>query len=212
MSNGQNSTIYIVRHGETEYNLNKIIQGQNDSPLTPLGKEQAKQRAEWFKDTYFDAVFSSDLLRAKHTAEILNAERNLVVNTTKLLRERRFGRFEGKSTEYFLKESEKLIDELVNLSESEKRRVKFDIFYESEEELADRLLIFLREIAITYLGKNVLLVSHGGAIRSLLMRFGYLTYNELRGHAVKNLAYIKIESDGVDFFVKETHGILKSNK
>jgi broad specificity phosphatase PhoE len=54
-----------------------------------------------------------------------------------------------------------------------------------------------------------LAVSHGGAMRALLMHLGYATFDELRGRSVENTAYIKLDSDGIDFFVKETKGINK---
>lgn len=87
--------MYIVRHGETEWNVRKLLQGQKDSNLTEKGKEEAERLAKKFKDTPFDAIFSSDLLRAKRTAEILAVEHNLAIQTNKLLRERHFGRLEG---------------------------------------------------------------------------------------------------------------------
>jgi alpha-ribazole phosphatase len=55
--------IYLVRHGETEWNVKKITQGQSESYLTEKGVEQAKETAEKLKDVKFDAIFSSDLNR-----------------------------------------------------------------------------------------------------------------------------------------------------
>ena len=90
-------TIYLVRHGETEWNEKKLIQGYSDIPLNKKGELQAKQLGQEFNNIYFDAVFSSDLLRAKNSAEIIILEKKLTVATTKVLRERFFGRFEGSS-------------------------------------------------------------------------------------------------------------------
>lgn len=79
--------IYIVRHGETNENLNHIIQGQTDSVLNETGKMQAKKISQRLKNIKFDNVFSSDLLRTRETAEIIAIERKLKVETTKALRE-----------------------------------------------------------------------------------------------------------------------------
>jgi broad specificity phosphatase PhoE len=210
MENSQSlCTIYLVRHGETEWNVKEIIQGQVDSNLTQNGVNQAKAAGEMLKNVHFDLVFASDLSRAKRTAEYIVAERKLVVNTTKLLRERRFGKYEGRPGKEYREENKELFEKMEKMSELEKRRVKFDFGYENEEDLAARLLIFLREIAVTYVGKTVLAVSHGGAMRALLMHLGYATFDELRGRSVENTAYIKLDSDGIDFFVKETKGINK---
>lgn len=84
--------IYLVRHGETDYNRFGIIQGQLDTNLSELGVEQAKQVGNHLKNVKFDYVFSSDLNRASNTAqEIINANcqfSTLIFKTDKLLRER----------------------------------------------------------------------------------------------------------------------------
>lgn len=92
-------TFYIVRHGETELNVKGLLQGIQDSALTPLGEKQAKVLAIELRNVDFDLIFSSDLLRAKRTAEIIALERNLAVKTSELLRERQFGKFEGRPRE-----------------------------------------------------------------------------------------------------------------
>src|SRR3989344_4287192 len=91
-------TFYIVRHGQTDWNKKHLIQGQTDIPLNEEGKLQAKGLAAELRNTHFDAVFSSDLTRTRQTAEILALERKLAVETRKALRERTFGKLEGKPT------------------------------------------------------------------------------------------------------------------
>ena len=81
--------------------------------------------------------------------------------------------------------------------------------YESNTEIATRFITFLREIAATYLGKNVLIVCHGSIMRATLMRLGFATYDTLPSGNIENTGYFVLESDGVDFFVKETVGINK---
>ncbi|MBL8029816.1 MAG: histidine phosphatase family protein [Candidatus Doudnabacteria bacterium] len=202
-------TIYLVRHGETEFNVQEIIQGHTDSPLTESGKSQAKTVQEAFKNIEFSAVFASDLLRAVHTAQIISAERKLAVNTKKLLRERHFGKYDGRPAEEFRRENEHLFEKINSLPEEERRKMRFGENYESEEEVGGRTVQILREIAVTYPGQNVLVVTHGGVMRSLLIRLGYGNYNELKGKTIGNTAYAVLESDGVDFFIKETKGIKK---
>ena len=71
MEENNHCTLYIVRHGETEWNKNHTIMGQLDSPLTPLGVKQVTTTAEALKHVHFDAIFSSDSPRAQRTAEII---------------------------------------------------------------------------------------------------------------------------------------------
>ena len=91
----------------------------------------------------------------------------------------------------------------------EKRDQKLYPTYETEQDLINRVLVFLREAAVTYLGKTVLVVTHGGMIRSLLMHLGFGSFDELPSGCVENTGYIVLQSDGVDFFIKETKGINK---
>jgi broad specificity phosphatase PhoE len=72
-------TIYLTRHGETEWNEKKLIQGHTDIPLNTKGKKQAKLLGKQLKDIDFDVVFSSDLLRAKNSAEIIIKEKMTVI-------------------------------------------------------------------------------------------------------------------------------------
>lgn len=198
-------TIYLVRHAETDWNVKKVLQGHTDSPLTDLGKEQAKLLAKKFRDLHFDAVFSSDLLRAKKTAELITLEKKLAVQTTKALRERYFGVFEGKRWQGIEFKIRKILKKMSDLSL--KRWLKLKLFEdeESDAELMTRFITFLREIAVGYQRKNILVVSHGGVIRQFLIHLGQIAKHDFV--QIRNLSYLKLESDGVDFFVKEMEGI-----
>ena len=89
--------VYIVRHGQTLFNFLERVQGWSDSPLTDKGVHQAKAVAIHLASIHFDAIYSSDLMRAMHTAEAILEKQNSVteLQTTPLLREAYFGGFEG---------------------------------------------------------------------------------------------------------------------
>ena len=200
------TTFYLVRHGQTEWNVKGIVQGgTTDSPLTENGINVSRELAKKFKNIKFDLVFSSDLLRAKRTAEIIVLERELAVKTSELLRERSFGDFDGKPFSH-LKEVHDLI---LKLNESERYAYKHSYTYESDEELTNRFLTFVREVAIAYPNKKILVVSHGSFIRTALMRMGFGDYSDLHPGSVTNGGWVMFQSDGVDFFIKETSGIKK---
>ena len=94
------ATLFLVRHGETDWNAAGRWQGQTDIPLNPRGREQAREVAGRLRGEGLGAIASSDLLRARTTAEIVAAELGLVVNHLDPgLRERRFGCFEGLTRE-----------------------------------------------------------------------------------------------------------------
>ena len=199
-------TLYLVRHGETEWNKKEILQGHVDIPLNEEGEKQVAQTAQELKDIKFEAIFSSDLHRALRTDEIIKMERQLAVQTSKLLRERDFGHYEGiLRSEYRIK-LQKLIKEL---SENERKSFKFDYDVESDEEVIFRFITQLREISVAYPNKTILVVTHGGCIRTFLTHTGYFKYGELPPGSFSNAGYVKVLCDGVDFFIKEVKGIKK---
>ncbi|HSW97492.1 MAG TPA: histidine phosphatase family protein [Candidatus Saccharimonadales bacterium] len=209
MQSSNYTTFYVVRHGETEWNVKKLLQGQGDSPLTTNGINQASVLGEKLRKIHFDAVFSSDLLRAQRTAEIITVDRDIAINTTALLRERAHGKWEGKPYSIYHKELKDLLTKKNKLSYEEKKSFKYPDM-ESDEEVVSRFITFLRETAVAYTGKTILVVTHGGMMRAILIHIGFGTYDELASNAVSNSAYFQLQSDGIEFHIKETQGIIKS--
>jgi broad specificity phosphatase PhoE len=202
-------TLYLVRHGETEWNKTGITQGQSNSSLTETGIQQAKSIADKFKNIHFDAIFSSDLTRTQKTAEIIKLDREIIIQTSKLLRERSYGRFEGKHASEFRNTLKDKLVKRESLSDEESWSFELDADVETDEAIVTRFITQLREISVAYLNKTVLVVSHGGPIRMLLAKAGYAKKKDLPGDSLKNGGYVKILSDGVDFFIKEVQGIKK---
>ena len=111
--------IYMVRHGETQWNTEGRIQGQTNIPLSEVGKNQARLAADRLATVTFDAVYSSDLDRTLETAKIITESTNLKIITNPSLRERFFGIFEGLT----IKEREDTYPEL--FAQSTKNDVNF---------------------------------------------------------------------------------------
>ena len=166
-------TFYLTRHGETDMNVAGQLQGQTDSKLTEKGRGQALALATELKDVHFDAIFASDLSRAKDTADIIATEHNLATQTSQLLRERAWGRLEGSTREVL----EQFDEVYAALNSDEKKKYKSYEEIETDEELASRYITFIREVAVANPGKNILLVSHGSAIGTFLVH-GYWHWNE----------------------------------
>lgn len=197
MKNIDCCTIYLTRHGETEWNERKLIQGHTDIQLNTKGKQQAKELGRQLNDIDFDAAFSSDLLRAENSAEIIVKERKMTVIKIKALRERNFGRFEGKN----LSEMRKAFGEVMLVTKEKQKILKiYDV--ENDEEIVTRLIPFMKKTAKKYIGKKVLMVTHGGLLRAFL---SYVNYKipEYSDRPMKNTGYLIIESDGVKFKIKE---------
>ena len=197
----QYCTIYLVRHGQTQWNVDRLIQGHTDTTLTKEGEDQAHKQRVMLKEIIFSKVYSSDLIRAQRTAEILNLERKLALQTTKMLRERNFGIYQGKTME----EGKKRLWELLAHYSADPHIKESGV--ETNEEVIGRAITFLREISVAHPGEKILVVTHGGIIRLLLIHLGYVKEGMLPSGAIQNLSYIKLGCDGVEFEVKETSGI-----
>lgn len=207
MSQRKYCRFYVVRHGQTEWNVKGVVQGQSNSPLTQAGIKQAKETGKKLKNIQFAAIFSSDLIRAERTAQIIAVDHQLAVKTNALLREKSFGKFEGIK---ILELKEKL-QNLLNYRDqlSDEARFKYSIHkeIETDESMAARFLVFLRETAVAYPNKNVLVVSHGSIMRTLLVHLGWTSYAKVELVNINNAGYFVMESDGVDFYIKKTEGI-----
>jgi broad specificity phosphatase PhoE len=200
-------TIYLVRHGETENNISHLIQGQRDSPLTVNGIQQAQDLATQLRSVHFSAIYSSDLLRAQKTAEYIAIDKQLTVTTTKLLRERYFGRFEGKPWQIFQQKLEKLLAENQALTGTKNLFHRIDPSVETDDAIAQRAIRFLRQVALVHPNQSILVVSHGGTMRAILLHLGVFAEKDLQAITIENTAYAVIRSDGTDFFIDQTVGI-----
>lgn len=156
------TTILLARHGETDWNLNRRIQGHSDTPLNDTGRAQARALGEELGGEQIDAVYSSDLMRAHETARIVAEPRGLGVTAIRGLRERNFGTWEG------------LTDVEIHQKFSEVRepygREWGDA--ETQDEMSERVLGALHRIAATHAQQRVLVVSHGGPLRAVLRHCG----------------------------------------
>ena len=144
--------IYLVRHGQTDWNMEKRMQGQIDIPLNDNGREQARAVSESISKLKIDKIISSDLKRAKETAEIINEKIGAEISFDSRLREINFGDLEGVSREEIMPETWAIFE-----TTPEKLNA------EPIDEVHKRIKGFFDELG-KYDG-NVLVVSHGGALR-----------------------------------------------
>jgi broad specificity phosphatase PhoE len=154
------TTVYLARHGQSDWNAAGRWQGHADRPLTALGLRQAADLAEELAGVPLDAVYSSDLRRARETAEAVAAPRGLQVSTVADLREVDVGSWSG----------------LTRAEAMERFPVEFRRWTEGEhgwedgetyERMAERVVGAVRRIAAGHAGESVLVVAHGGPIRAV---------------------------------------------
>lgn len=158
--------IYFVRHGETIWNKEKKIQGQSDIPLNEYGKELGHITADALKDIPFDIVYSSPLIRAKETAEILVKNRNLEIHEDHRLVEMSFGEGEGESLPEIHAHPEMKLHNFIH----NPREYTPPVGGETFEELYDRCKSFIKDIIIPSENKynTMLIVGHGALIRGFI--------------------------------------------
>jgi probable phosphoglycerate mutase len=146
------ATFGFVRHGETDWNQEGRAQGLTDVPLNAEGIRQAEKLASRLAVDEWDLIFSSDLARAKETAEIIAAAMKKEVNGYDLrLREKTHGRLDGTT-----------VEDRVKLWGVEWRQL--DHGEEPISSIVGRSLDFIREMAERYPHKRILIVSHGAWI------------------------------------------------
>ena len=171
------TTLYFVRHGQTDWNVQGKLQGHADIPLNDAGRMEAAGLSKKICAINFDLCFSSDLQRAIETAQILTATRPLAIKLIPALRERNFGLWEGR-----------LFSELL---EYEKRGQPFPEI-ETDEEIQKRTSSLLDEIVNNYPGATILVVTHGGVIRSLLAHLLNIDSSSIRSIQMKTMATLQL--------------------
>jgi broad specificity phosphatase PhoE len=167
------TTIFLARHGESDWNAANRFQGHSDRPLTDLGRRQAEALADAVGREKVDAIYSSPLIRALETARIVGARTGLGVLEDADLREVDTGGWSGLSRqevqERFPEGFERWVSGGAGWEDGE-----------SYEEMAERTLRAVTRIAEAHPGGRVLVVSHGGPIRAIQAAASGMDIHEYR--------------------------------
>lgn len=147
--------VWIIRHGQTDWNKIGKIQGSTDIELNETGIKQAEAVIPVFNEHNFDLIISSTLKRAMKTAQIINSEKNVEIIYDKRLIERHCGDYEGTPTTL---NEEPLFNINTNVSTNN---------IEPVNDLYNRVSSILTEVKEKYKDKKVLLVTHGGTTRAI---------------------------------------------
>lgn len=186
------TTIYLVRHGQTEWNIEQRMQGHRDSPLTANGILQAQWLGESLRGDKLDAVYTSSSGRAVQTAKLIAADRDVAIRQSDALREIGLGVWEG-----------------VRQSEVKERDPEgFRRFWEdpasfaveggeSYAQVRRRAEVELRRIVTAHPGESVLIVTHTVVVKLLMAGFEGRSLTDLWGPPyIHPTCLCKIELDG----------------
>ena len=180
--------LWLVRHGQTDWNVDGRFQGQSDVPLNDAGLAQARELAAGLNGHKFSAVYSSDLIRAYQTAEIIAGRVGLPVRVDRRLREICQGEWEGL-----------LISEVRQRFNQDFSVPYHDITRsrapggESVIEVAERLTQAADDIALAFPVQPVLLVSHGLALAALFCRAANFPLSEVYSRIPDNAHPLLVE-------------------
>ena len=194
------NTFYIVRHGQTNWNILGKTQGHGNSDLTPKGENQALELSNAIKEYPIDYIYSSDLGRAVQTAEIIGSTIGVDVIQTPSLREMGFGDWEGLLIEEIKKDHAKTYEtwrnqpHLVNIPNGETLHI-----------IKDRVDAFIKELNEKYDNKHILLVSHSVTVRVMLLSF--------LNSGVENIYRIKQDNTALNIVEYRDYGpvVIKMN-
>lgn len=158
--------LYLVRHGRTLWNDEMRYQGSSDIPLSKEGKNQARLLFERFKNIHIDKIYSSPLSRSIQTVELISEYKNIKIKTDKRLQEIDFGEWEGKKESdlkrLYGKDYQNFCEDPYKYKAPGERLI---------EDVQVRVVECVDEIISKNAGKDILISSHGGSLRLLIMKY-----------------------------------------
>ena len=155
--------IILIRHGETEWNSQKRMQGHSNSDLSEVGRGQIQALGELMKNVSFDHIYSSDSLRARQTAEAITQYSGHTLQFDQRIREKNLGVFEGLTST----EAKERHPEVYRLFKTAGANYVIDEG-ESTQQLLERAFEFIEEIRLRHSQERVVMVTHGGVVRVLM--------------------------------------------
>ena len=179
--------IYIIRHGQTDWNIEHRTQGQTDIVLNTNGIKQAELITQKIANLKIDSIISSDLKRAYMTAQIINKKFNKTIETDKRLREFSFGTLEGITRDKITQETWEKFNE---------NPKQFNA--ETKEEIFNRIKSFIKDMKSEIKNKKVLVVTHGGPIRMIKY---YLDNGDNYSDKKYLEEYMNLKINNLDLFI-----------
>ncbi|PZM64508.1 histidine phosphatase family protein [Paenibacillus dendritiformis] len=169
------TTLYLTRHGQTEWNVEERMQGHKDSPLTSLGVLQAEWLQQRLEPVPLDAVYSSSSLRAWRTARIVTGNKQVSIRPMDELMEINMGLWEGQHIEFIENQFAQQYFHFFNSP---------DLYQptglgETYEQLISRVIPAIDSIISRHQGETVLIVTHRITLKTIMGYYGNAKLHEL---------------------------------
>ncbi|WP_042459465.1 histidine phosphatase family protein [Neobacillus dielmonensis] len=193
------TTIAFVRHGNTDWNIEKRAQGHSHNPLNETGFKQARAVAERLAKEEWDLLLSSDLLRAKQTAEIISSRIGLPILYDERLRERNRGEIEGTIEE-----------ERIQIWGKDWRSL--NLWQESYQSLRERGRQFVEDLYQRYPDKKILVVTHGFFLIHMLYELCPNETNEKDALDNTSITIIRSKNNGWEYLLYNSTSHLKTEE
>ncbi|WP_144026426.1 GNAT family N-acetyltransferase [Paenibacillus sp. FSL H7-0331] len=174
VSTEDKTTLYIVRHGQTEWNIQHKIQGHQDSPLTEKGIQQAQWLSEALGDAKIDIIYSSSSRRAVRTAELIRHTRDIEIKESDAFKEMNMGVWEGRTQEEVQDSDPESWDYFWN--DPEKFQIQGG---ETFSAVSERSVNELNRILYEHRGKSILIVTHSVVVKLLMALFENRSMNNI---------------------------------
>lgn len=166
--NHESCHLYLIRHGQTDWNAEQRLQGRIDRSLDEIGRGQAAELAQWFSALPLGGIYSSTLARAAQTAQMIAHFHALEIIYRADLVEGAVGKAEGMKIADYHREFSDILGQRKRLSAHERFHRPVVEGAESAADIVARVVPALEQIANAHRDQNVIVVTHGWVIRSLL--------------------------------------------
>lgn len=183
--------IYLVRHGQTEFNIQNRMQGRIDSPLTEKGRRDAEALGKYLSDVDFELVIASPSKRAQVTAELICKGRDISVQVEPDIREINMGSWEGRTKDEIIK-AYPVEGEIFYNKPHLYKPLEGDSYYDVQE----RAVGAVKRFTELYKDGNILIVTHTVVIRAIIAYFkGYPMESLWKGPAIEGTSVTLLEAE-----------------
>ena len=191
-------TLYLMRHGQTLFNLRRKMQGHCDSPLTPLGVKQAEIAGKYFENINIDHAYSSTLERCCDTLEIVTGGK-IPYERLKGLKEMNFGKYEGCLINELL--NDPIYNRLWNLPDDDVSTPGGETYHEVQMRLKD----FFNDIYKKHHDDTIFITIHGMLfiiLHGIMLNYKTSELTKINKYVVRGCSLSEVEYDGKEFKIK----------
>lgn len=192
--------IFLIRHGETNWNKEHLFQGKSNIPLNCNGIKQAEKLSNSLKEEKIDIIFSSPLDRALQTANIINKYHHAPVYIDEQISERSLGNLEGQNSANY--DLAVLLEQILDLSQKENAIYQVETLHL----LLNRTYQFLNTLILKYgnTDNNIYIVTHSSTLLALMLILGQLdTSKSLQQYGFENCFVYKVSNPKIRITLEE---------